>query len=152
MIDLLTIPIIEDPAILTAEDIERELDNNLRSALGYVVRWIDAGIGCSKVPAITGTNLFEDRATCRLSTQHVANWLHHDIITTDQVESSMRKVAIAIDTQNTADTHYRSLAAENFTGPAFRAVHDLIFDGANRPAGYTESVLHRWRRHRKTER
>ena len=144
--DLLTIPLLEDVGQLTSEDIERELDNNLQGALGYVVRWVDAGIGCSKVPAITGTNLMEDRATCRISTQYVANWLLHGIVTADQVEASMRNTARIVDDQNATDPGYVPLASDDFTGPAFRAVHELVFSGTSLPAGYTEPVLHRWRR------
>ncbi len=149
--ELLTLPLLEDPTALTAQDVENELDNNLQGALGYVVRWVDAGIGCSKVPAITGTNLMEDRATCRISTQYVANWLLHGVVTADQVEASMRKVAAIVDDQNAADPDYVPLAKEDFTGPAFRAVHDLVFSGTTLPSGYTEPVLHRWRRIRKAQ-
>lgn len=144
--ELLTIPLLEDPGTLTAEDVERELDNNLQGALGYVVRWVDAGVGCSKVPAITGTNLMEDRATCRISTQYVANWLRHGIVTPEQVEASLRKVARIVDTQNAGEPGYVPLASSDFAGPAFRAVHELVFAGTTAPAGYTEPVLHRARR------
>ncbi|WP_459983106.1 malate synthase G [Nocardioides sp. AN3] len=144
--DLLTIPLLGDVDSLTAEDIERELENNLQSALGYVVRWVNAGIGCSKVPAITGTNLMEDRATCRISTQYVANWLLHGVVSTEQVEASMRKVAQFVDEQNAGDPEYVPMARDAFTGPAFTAVHELVFSGATQPSGYTEPVLHRWRR------
>ena len=144
--ELLTIPLLEDVRLLTEEDVERELDNNLQSALGYVVRWVNSGIGCSKVPAITGTNLMEDRATCRISTQYVTNWLLHGIVTPDQVEASMRNVARIVDEQNADDPDYVPMADDGFTGPAFRAVHDLVFSGTTQPSGYTEPVLHRWRR------
>ncbi len=131
--DLLTIPLLGDVDSLTAEDIERELENNLQSALGYVVRWVNAGIGCSKVPAITGTNLMEDRATCRISTQYVANWLLHGVVSTEQVEASMRKVAQFVDEQNAGDPEYVPMARDAFTGPAFTAVHELVFSGATQP-------------------
>lgn len=143
--ELLTIPLLTDPGSLTDEDVTRELENNLQGALGYVVRWVDAGIGCSKVPAITGTNLMEDRATCRISTQYVANWLHHDLVTEEQVEATMRKMARIVDEQNAGDPDYRPMADDDFTGPAFRAVHELVFSGTRQPSGYTEPVLHRWR-------
>jgi malate synthase len=147
--DLLTIPLMADPTLLTAEDIEHELNNNLHSALGYVARWVDLGIGCSKVPAITGTPLMEDRATCRISTQYVANWLLHGLVTAEQVEASMREVARLVDDQNTAVPGYIPLESGEFDGPAFRAVHELVFSGTTLASGYTEPVLHRWRRLRK---
>ncbi|MFI5953910.1 malate synthase G [Cryptosporangium sp. NPDC051539] len=129
--DLLTIPTLDDPGSLTAEDIDREVENNLRSALGYVARWVDAGVGCAKVPAITGTNLLEDRATCRISTQYVANWLLHGVVTGEHVEACLQ-----------------AQRTEDLTEAAFRAVHELVFSGATLPSGYVDVVLHRWRRRR----
>lgn len=144
--ELLTVPLLADVGSLSEEDVTRELENNLQGALGYVVRWVDAGIGCSKVPAITGTNLMEDRATCRISTQYVANWLRHGLVTTEQVEAAMRKMARIVDAQNADDPDYRAMADDDFAGPAFRAVHELVFSGTQLASGYTEPVLHRWRR------
>lgn len=144
--ELLTVPLLADVGSLSEEDVTRELENNLQGALGYVVRWVDAGIGCSKVPAITGTNLMEDRATCRISTQYVANWLRHGLVTTEQVEAAMRKMARIVDGQNADDPNYRAMADDDFAGPAFRAVHELVFSGTRLASGYTEPVLHRWRR------
>lgn len=142
--DLLTIP-LADARSLTEEDIERELENNLQSALGYVVRWVNAGIGCSKVPAITGTNLMEDRATCRISTQYVANWLLHGIVTEEQVLASMQKVARIVDAQNSDDPDYLPMARNDFEGAAFAAVRELVFSATWQPSGYTEPILHKWR-------
>ena len=144
--ELLTIPVLSDVGSLTGEDIERELDNNLQGALGYVVRWVDAGIGCSKVPAITGTQLMEDRATCRISTQYVANWLLHEVVSPEQVEASMRRVARLVDEQNAHDPDYVAMALDDFAGPAFSAVHELVFSGTTLTSGYTEPVLHLWRK------
>jgi len=148
--DLLTIPLL-DPDTLTEEDITREIENNLQGALGYVVRWVDAGIGCSKVPAITGTNLMEDRATCRISTQHVANWVLHGVVDQSRVEATLHKMALVVDEQNAGDPDYVPLAADDFSGHAFRAVRDLILRGADLPSGYTEPVLHPRRIQRKRD-
>ena len=148
--DLLTLP-LGDPGTLTDEDVTRELENNLQGALGYVVRWIDAGIGCSKVPAITGTNLMEDRATCRISTQHVANWLLHGLVDMDLVDTTLRKMALVVDEQNASDPDYVPLATNDFSGRAFQAVRELIFRGTELPSGYTEPVLHPRRIQRKRD-
>jgi malate synthase len=147
--ELFSMP-VQAPFSLSREEIVRELENNAQSILGYVVRWVDQGVGCSKVPDINNVGLMEDRATLRISSQAIANWLRHGLVSKDEVTNTFERMASVVDAQNAGDPSYQPMAT-NFHSIAFQAALELALEGVNQPSGYTEPILHQRRERVKTE-
>ena len=142
---ILSVPLADNIGVLSADEIQAELDNNAQGILGYVVRWVDQGVGCSKVPDINNVGLMEDRATLRISSQHMANWLEHGITSEAQIKQTFERMAAVVDAQNAADSNYRSMAGNASTSLAYQAALNLVLQGKGQPSGYTEPLLHAYR-------